>query len=169
MSPRGAMGLRLIANHFSGPPTVQLNSLELMCPRNKFHSRASAITGGLGPLPASPPEAPAGWGQRALGRAGQGVSSGAKPLLHPTVLSLSAAPTTSPPSLHQHHTLPLPSPPSISMIFIPELGPSPRTEKSRHWLVRQTWVQIPASARISCVSLEKPQSLGFPVLARTLP
>lgn len=36
LSQQGAVGLGLIANHFSGPPTVQLNSLELMCPETNF-------------------------------------------------------------------------------------------------------------------------------------
>ena len=35
-SQRGAAGLRLIANHFSGLPAAQLNSLELMCPETNF-------------------------------------------------------------------------------------------------------------------------------------
>lgn len=36
VSQWGAVGLRLIANHFSGLPAARLNSLELMCPETNF-------------------------------------------------------------------------------------------------------------------------------------
>lgn len=70
-----------------------------------------------------------------------------------------------PPPSHQHHRLPLPPlppAPGISIIFIPELRTQLHVIKQARAgsTVRQTWVQIPASAPRSCVSLEKSLNLS---------
>lgn len=77
-----------------------------------------------------------------------------------TLLSVTSA-------LKSRHPITPPSllPPNSSTVSIPEFRPHLDVMKtaSTGSEIRQTWVQIPASALLSCVSLEKPLNLSEPV------